>query len=528
MAGKRKSEAGVSEETELSMADIEVEEDPLESERTYRTIFEGAGTAIVVDDEDTTILLVNKEYERLTGFSREDLCGKRSWTGFVLKADLDRFVSNHHRRRVSPDGVPDYYECQIRNRSGAIRDVLVNVRMIPGTRKTVTSIQDVTEWKQIERALNESENRFRSLFEKSLDIFYVLDIEGRFIDANNRALDHFGYKNDEISTLSITDLVHPEDIPKAIKSMAYVLKHGTDVAPLELRLQTKNGTPLWIETTAVRLDRSDLQSAILGIARDITKRKKAEERLRSLEGQLHLSFRMEAIGKAAEGFVRDFRGRFEDIRKHAGLLLSGIGEKDPMRPSAEAMAAAADQGAELVRQLAASVRKPGVRPQNMDVKLAMTDAESLLRQTVGGKVRLSFRSGPDPCPAAIHPDDLKVILTQLTRHARDSMPDGGELVIETSRVDLDEEAAGQILDLKPGPFVLLSVSHTGKTMDDEGLFLVYSLVRQNRGHILMSGDPGKGTTFRIYLPEADGQPQEPSVEITRKFYAPSDPSGAGG
>ena len=257
----------------------------LHSEQVYATIFETAGTAMAIDEDDTSLILVNREFEKLSGFSRKQLYG-RSWTHFIDIADRDRIVEYHRSRRKGPELAPATYECRFKDRHGDLRDILVNTKIIPDTGQTVTSILDISGFKQAAKALDESEKKFRTLFHNSQDLFYIVDVQGRFLEVNEKTSSLLGYSLEEMKSLSITDLLEEQDLGRAVKSMAYILKFNTGRRPLDFMLRKKDGGHVWVEATGVRMDEEGRPSTILGIARDITRRKRVEENLKKARKEL--------------------------------------------------------------------------------------------------------------------------------------------------------------------------------------------------------------------------------------------------
>jgi PAS domain S-box-containing protein len=172
------------DKSESNLTDCETEQ--LISESLYRTVFETTGTATIIIEEDTTISHVNKKFESLSGYSKDEVEGKKTWTDIAGKDCLEKMIVYHRARRIDPDSAPGSYECQFIDRNGNIRDVYVMVAMIPGTKKSVASINDITEFLKAQKALQESETIFRLLFQKSVDPILLLD-GNRFIDCNDAA-----------------------------------------------------------------------------------------------------------------------------------------------------------------------------------------------------------------------------------------------------------------------------------------------------------------------------------------------------
>nr|WP_319372872.1 PAS domain S-box protein [uncultured Methanobacterium sp.] len=268
---------------ELAIYKNQMENEFKESEAYYRTIFEHTGTATVILEEDTTISLANAKFEKLSGYTREELEGKKSWTDFVVKDDLEKMEEYHSLRRNDPASAPIFYDFRFIDKQGNIKNIQLDVDVIPGTKKSVSSLLDITQRKQAEQALRESEERYKSIFDKSIDAIYIHDFQGNFIDANPVAISMLGYKKDELENLSFASLLSPQQIPRAFKIINQIKNGGYQKEVSEYRLQKKDGSHIYVETKSSLLSFPGGKDLIQGIARDITDRKRAEEALKESE-----------------------------------------------------------------------------------------------------------------------------------------------------------------------------------------------------------------------------------------------------
>lgn len=251
------------------------------SESYYRTIFEHTGAATVILEEDRTISLANAEFEKLSGYSREELEGKKSWTDFVLKDDLLKMKEYHSLRRIDPETVPSIYDFRFIDREGSVKNIHLDVDMIPKTKKSVASLLDITVIKQAERALQESERNFRAVVENSNDGILIAAGDGHHVFANQKAAEITGYALPELLNMTLTDLAHPDEHEKLIKRYRERIE-GKIVPPTyETLILRKDKKPVPIEISASKTIWKD-QTADMVIIRDITKRKKAEKRINKL------------------------------------------------------------------------------------------------------------------------------------------------------------------------------------------------------------------------------------------------------
>lgn len=250
-----------------------------ETETKYRTIFESTGTAIAIIEENTIMTLINSEFEKLCGFSKEKVEGKKSWTEFASKPDLERMKQYHHKRRSDPDSAPRNYEFTFINKCGEEKRVYLTAAMIPGTKKSVASLIDITERKLAEEALMESEDKYRSLFENTKDVVYITSKGGEFVDINPAGAELFGYNRKEmLSSVNIMDIYsNPTDRESFVTDIE--TKGFLKDYPLDLR--NKDGRDLkTLVTSVVRTDNNNNIIGYHGIIRDVTEQKRAEEELK--------------------------------------------------------------------------------------------------------------------------------------------------------------------------------------------------------------------------------------------------------
>ncbi|MBM4145163.1 MAG: PAS domain S-box protein [Nitrospira sp.] len=264
----------------------QTEEKLRESEEKYRSIFDNTGTATVIIEEDTTIALINTEGEKLTGYTKEEIEGKKSWTEIMAREELERLKEYHRMRRINPDLVPRNYETILMDKNGDIRNVLVTAGMIPGTKKSIASLLDITERKRVREALLKAERKYRELYENLRDGIVSVDMNGNIIEFNDAFQAMLGYEKDEINKLTYKDITPrkwhhiEENILKEqvfergysfLYEKEYIRKDGT-ISPVELRtylIKDENGDP----------------TGVWASVRDITKRRKAEKGLKESEEQ---------------------------------------------------------------------------------------------------------------------------------------------------------------------------------------------------------------------------------------------------
>ncbi|MGE5422424.1 MAG: PAS domain S-box protein [Ignavibacteriales bacterium] len=262
--------------TERKLAEMALRE----SEVLYKAVFENTGTAMMVFDDDMTIIRGNSEMVRLSGYEKEDIEGKRKWTDFVDLEDLHFMKDSHRKRRVDAETTPNNYEFRFEDRWGELHDCIVNVTMIPGSRKSVASILDVTERKKAEQETMESKNRYQALVENLSETIFTIDLNGVFTYISPYMEKMAGYKVEDLIGKPFQQFIHPQDLLMVLKSMENVALG--DYRPNEFRIYDKKGSIKYVRTSSHRVFKDGELNGINGILTDLTERKLMEDRLRYL------------------------------------------------------------------------------------------------------------------------------------------------------------------------------------------------------------------------------------------------------
>ena len=253
------------------------------SENLYRTIFEVSGAALAISDENGIHQLVNPKCEELYGYSKEEMENKKNWREFMHKDELERVSEISNRRRIEPDSVPSQYETRVVDSHGNVKDVIVDVKLIPESKNSIASLVDITEMKKTERALIESETKFRSIFNNSHDGYILRTTDGVILEINPRILDIFGYTEEDVVTGNVTEFQPYESQEELLNIMREVETKG--YAHYETNAKKKDGTLFPIEVKSFKFY-IDKEEVILGIIRDISQRKEAERILIESEAKL--------------------------------------------------------------------------------------------------------------------------------------------------------------------------------------------------------------------------------------------------
>jgi PAS domain S-box-containing protein len=370
---------------------------------------------------------------------------------------------------------------------------------------------------QAEAALRASEERFRALVENSSDSVVVVDGEGRISYVSGSSHRHLGWQPHEMMGQSIFDFLHPDDRELAAATQSEALQRPGETVSAEVRFRHADGSWRIMEGFAVnRLNDPSVGGIILN-ARDITERRRLEEQLRQAQ-------KMEAVGQLAGGIAHDFNNLLTAILGYTNLLIDEMPKDDPLRQDLEEIKSAGDRAASLTRQLLAFSRRQMLQPQVVDLNALVQQLEKLLRRLISEDVELVTVLAPGLPAIKVDPASIEQVLVNLVVNARDAMPHGGRITIETGVADLDDRYVDTHPSAAPGRYVMLAVSDTGQGMDQGtrsrifepffttkeqgkgsglGLATVYGIVQQSDGSIGVYSEPGHGTSFKVYLPTTD-------------------------
>ena len=372
------------------------------------------------------------------------------------------------------------------------------------------TVQDISERRRAEALVT----RLGRIVEDSVNEVYVFDAQSlRFIQVNRGARGNLGYSEEELRALTPVDL-KPEFTRESFEDMLQPLREGTQKF---LIFQTvhrrKDGTTYDVEVR-LQLSHAENPPVFVAIIQDISDRLAMEEQLRH-------SQKMEAVGQLTGGVAHDFNNLLAVILGNLDALEEKVRDKPDLYALVRPAIRAVERGTALTARLLAFSRKQALRPRAVNLNDLMTNMVELLRRTLGATIAIEAMSGKDLWPCEVDPVQLENALLNLAVNARDAMPEGGKLTIETANVRLDDEYAAAQAEVIPGNYVVLAVSDTGAGMPPQvlkhvfepffttkevgkgtglGLSMVYGFVKQSGGHVTIYSEPGKGTTVRIYLP----------------------------
>jgi len=507
----------------------QIEEELRQSNQKYIRMIQSSPDAITLRTlPERRYLEVNEGFCRMTGYTAEEAIGKTS-------AELQVWADPEQRgatlQRVLHEGEVHEEEFRFRTKSGEIRfGQLAAVRVTVGNQQCMLSVsRDITERKRAEEELRRSEANFRSLVHDAPFGILKVTPEGRILQANPALVNMLGYESEEqLCHLNMERDVYHD--PKQRQRLLEEHSQKENFHNVEVQWKRKDGKIITALLNGRRVASPDHgQTYFEEFAEDITQR-------RILERQLFQSQKMEAIGRLAGGIAHDFNNLLGVILGHTEILEEGAGKDRRLQRSVEAIQSATQRATALTTQLLAFSRKQMVQPKILDINVAVREIEKLLRRVIGEDIELVIRVQSGWSTIQIDPSQLDQILMNLVVNARDAMPNGGKLILETSSVTLDDSYVGQHLGAAAGPFVLLSISDTGVGMDQEtlshifepffttkekgkgtglGLSTVYGIVKQCGGYIMPYSEPGRGTTFKVYFPHVSGTPEAPRASGRR-------------
>jgi PAS domain S-box-containing protein len=373
---------------------------------------------------------------------------------------------------------------------------------------------------KIAGALRQSEARFHAFMKYSPAAAYVVDDQGRILYVNEAYLRAFKLTSEQTIGKYCSDLFPPEISAYHRRQDQQVLQTGLPLEEVETIPQADGTAIYWLGCKFLIEDGSG-RRLVGGVGLDITQHRQSQQALSLAQEQLLQAQKMESVGRLAGGVAHDFNNLLTAITGYTELVSLNFEETDPVQPDLEEIRKAAERATNLTRQLLAFSRRQVLQPKVLDLNNVVIDINKLLQRVLGEDIDLTLKTAPQPCIVWADPTQLEQILLNLAVNARDAMPNGGKLVLQTDQLELDETYVQEHFNVKPGTYVLLSVTDTGCGMDAEtqarifepffttkpqgqgtglGLSTVYGIVQQSEGYIWVYSEVGVGTTFKIYLP----------------------------
>ena len=487
-----------------------------ESEDKYRTIFETTGTATMIVEEDAVISMVNTEFEKIFGFAKGEIEGTQNWEKFIVEDALVRMAEYHELRRNNPNAAPWNYEVRGIDKEGNLKDLFLTISVIPGTKKSVVSILDITGRKQAEQ----ERVLLATAIEQAAEGITIIDRDGTIQYSNPASESISGYTREELIGQNHSILRSSKYDKAFYEAMMDTLSRG-EMWTGHMINEKKDGTTYKVEASISPIrDNAGTIVYYVIIARDVTREADLETQLRQVQ-------KMEAIGTLAGGIAHDFNNILAAIMGYTEMALYDVPEGTSGRRNLEQVLKAGYRGKDLVKQIITFSRRRDEERRPMQISPIVKEALKLLRAslptTIDFRQNIKTQSGM----VLADPTQIHQVLMNLISNAAYAMREKGG-VLEVSLTDVDiypDDAAPPHPDLKPGPFLKLTVSDTGHGIEHAiierifdpffttkrpgegtgmGLAVVHGIVKSYGGAILVDSEPGKGSTFDVFFPRIEG------------------------
>jgi PAS domain S-box-containing protein len=507
-----------------------------ESEERYRTILENIEDGYYETDLPGDLTFFNDSLCKMLGYSKDEMLGmpNKQYTDEENREKLFQAFNEVYRTGEPTKG----FDWQVVRKDGRKLFGEVSVSLIRGSEGQPTGFRgiarDITERKQAEEALRTEKQRFERLLENAPFGVILIGKEGNFKYVNSKFIELFGYDLKDIPNgkewfkKAYPDPDYRHQVIETWIHDSNTSAPGENV-PRIFTAACKDGTKKISRFITVQLGTGEY----LMSCEDITLVQRAEEEKAALAEQLRQSQKMEAIGRLAGGIAHDFNNLLTVIRGYSQLSLLELKADDNVREHIEEVQRATQRATDLTRQLLAFGRRQIMEMRILDLNALLKDLDKMLHRVIGEDIELTYRLTKDIGQVKVDAGQIEQVILNLAVNARDAMPSGGKLTIETSNAELDEAYAHVHIGSKPGRYVMLSVSDTGVGMTPEirerafdpffttkekgkgtglGLSTCYGIVKQSGGNIWAYSEPGRGTTLKIYLPRLDESLKEAKEE----------------
>ena len=502
-----------------------MEETLKESQRRYQSLFENSGSAMIIVEEDTTVSLMNTQFEEISGYKKEEVIGK-SFTKYLPPEELERIFKYHQLRRTDSNSAPESVNITLRRRDGEERDFIYNVSMIPGTKKSLVNLMDITEIKKTEEALRESTKNYKKLVSISPDAVLKFDLEFNILMANKQCLDFLGFeKEEDILGKNALDYLTDDVKEEILKTKLELLKEGRynnfefDITNYRGEIETQEAN------ASVMYDENNMPEALLVHVRNVTKRNEMEKQLKNyahkLEemveekvDQLIAQERSVMLGRLAGSIGHDINNPLQYVLGNAELLKVTIEEKKLKNERIESLIDTVIEGCYRIGEVSKRLRRV-TRKGEMSVFDVYEAIETAIAMTRGRwryccpEINFDYKVQRPIYVRGIE-NDISHVFMNLIINSTQAIEEIGEISIRTY---LTEEGEGIVVEIEDNGVGIPEEiaekigkeSVTSKPIEEGtglGLLLVYDIINLHYGTINFITEEGKGTTFRITLPIA--------------------------
>jgi two-component system, cell cycle sensor histidine kinase and response regulator CckA len=510
------------------------------AENQCRAIVENALEGIFQTTPDGAYVSANPALARMYGFeSPDELMSAVKDIGRQVYVDPGRRAQ--FKREMQEHGIVQDFEYEVHRKDGTRIWLSENARAVRDAHNAILyyegTVQDVSDRKRGAEELRKREVQYRRLIENIPEVVWTTDERGHVLFIGEKITTIFGYTPEEIrreGSALLHGRVHADDRERVRQAYAKLFSENCPL-DVEYRVQHRDGHWMRWRDRAVTFEETDGQRYADGLLSDITESRRLEEQFRQAQ-------KMEAVGRLASGLAHDFNNLLMVIQGNSDVMRDRLEPADAQRKNVEEIQKAAQRAAALTRQLLAFSRMQVLNPKIVDLNAVVAEIAKMLQRLIGEDIELKLVPGSGLVNVKADQGQIEQVIVNLAVNARDAMPRGGKLILETSVVEVDEEYSHRNHAMQPGPYVLLTVTDTGVGMDAKtqarifepffttkqvgagtglGLATVYGIVKQSGGWIWVYSEPGRGTRFKIYLPQA----QEVAEKAGQREARPAPPRG---
>ncbi len=482
-----------------------------ESEELYRNLFETALVGI------WRVKIQDGRYLR-SNLKCAEIAGVKSIDELLKKYKVSEFFSTDERKKIftllKAEGEISDFETHFKLKDGSTKHVLISAKMFSEKSYIEGVIIDITHRKQAEAALKESEEKYRNLFENSIEPVFTVDLEGNFTSINKAFEEMCGYSRDEMIGKNYSKFGNAESAERIYKAYNHLYRTGEPIKNLNYKMLTKEGEEITIESYVDVIRKGEKVVGFQGAIRDITERKRIEE-------QLFRAQKMEALGTLAGGIAHDFNNILATILGYASFLKNKADRSDRFYEGLSTIESSALRASDLTSQLLAYSRKGKLEIKPININRIVEEVYNFIVKTFDKSIKIKIKTENDLCAVEGDESQLNQVIMNLAINARDAMPDGGLLEIMTFSEIVEKETDMGYFSLDPGEYVCLKCVDTGIGMEEEiikrifepyfttkgdkggtglGMSVVFGIIKGHDGYIDVNSEPGRGTDVKVFFP----------------------------